>query len=85
MSISENELFSQALGKPLRYKLLQDAQDMILNEQLHRAYNKQVKSTNVWRSDKRVYKLVGAGSFENRFQVDRVSPRRYGSLQKYFD
>lgn len=78
MSISENELFSHCLGRPLRHKLQQDTQDLILKEQLQKAYNQQLKQTNVWKSDKRVYKLVGSGMFDKH--CERVSPRKFRSI-----
>lgn len=41
---------------------------MIMQENLHRSYNKQLKNTNVWAHDKKVVKLVGAGAKgNNRF------------------
>lgn len=45
----------------------ENAVEMIMQENLHRSYNKQLKNTNVWAHDKKVVKLVGAGAKGNRF------------------
>jgi hypothetical protein len=84
----QNQFTGSFFNKSLVERQRENAQDLILKEQLQRSLNQQLKATNVWRNDKKVYKLVGSGNQTSRFGIlssFRASPTNSNRFEKHFD
>lgn len=58
----QNQFTGSYFNKSVVERQKENAQELILRENLLRSLNKQLKATNVWRNDKKVFKLVGSGN-----------------------
>jgi len=65
----QNQFTGSFFNKSVVERQKENAQELILRENLLRSLNKQLKATNVWRNDKKVFKLVGSGNQASRFGI----------------